>query len=123
MLSDWLSSSIRFSDWLKPFLSNSYPQQPHHRGSSCPASGTCDWNTFNSADPNPMVKSQLKPPRRCSVKFIFLKILYGALVGGPSSTDTHNDARPDHESMKLQQITMLVSKAFLLSLYKTLELI
>lgn len=60
-------------------FSNTYPQQPHHRGSSCPASGTCDWNTFNSADPNPM-------------------ILYGALVGGPSSTDTHNDARPDHES-------------------------
>ena len=98
MLSDWLSLSICFSDWLKPFLSNSYPQQPHHRGSSCPASGTCDWNTFNSADPNPMVSSQLKQPRWCSVKCDIFKILYGALVGGPSNTDTHNDARPDHES-------------------------
>ena len=24
--------------------------------------------------------------------------MYGALVGGPSNTDTHNDARSDHES-------------------------
>ena len=36
-------------------FTNSYPQQPHHRGSSCPASGNCDWNNFNSADANPMV--------------------------------------------------------------------
>ena len=36
--------------------------------------------------------------RWCSVRFNLFKILYGALVGGPSSTDTHNDARSDHES-------------------------
>ena len=32
-----------------------FPQQPHHRGSSCPASGACGWTEKDSADPNPMV--------------------------------------------------------------------
>ena len=41
------------------------PQQPHHRSSSCPASGNCNSGHGNaSSSPNPM-------------------ILYGALVGGP----------------------------------------
>ena len=41
------------------------PTQPHHASSSCPVdpNETCDWDDYNSPDPNPHV-------------------LYGALVGG-----------------------------------------
>ena len=57
------------------------PQRPHHRSSSCPDSGTCDWNDFNNPGANPHV-------------------LYGALVGGPhcpqyESSDTKSDHRDD----------------------------
>jgi len=54
------------------------PQRPHHRSSSCPDSGTCDWNDFNNPGANPHV-------------------LYGALVGGPQyeSSDTISDRRDD----------------------------
>ena len=54
------------------------PQRPHHRSSSCPDSGTCDWNDFNNPGANP-------------------HILYGALVGGPQyeSSDTISDRRDD----------------------------
>ena len=50
----------------------------NHRSSSCPDSGTCDWNDFNNPGPNP-------------------HILYGALVGGPQyeNSDTISDRRDD----------------------------
>lgn len=59
---------------------NNPPLRPHHAAASCPlAPATCDWSNFDSPDPNP-------------------NILYGALVGGPSSLndDTLNDARNDY---------------------------
>nr|CAD54726.1 beta-1,4-endoglucanase [Mastotermes darwiniensis] len=57
---------------------NNPPTHPHHRSSSCPdAPATCDWNNYNSADPNPHV-------------------LYGALVGGPDSNDNYEDLRSDY---------------------------
>merc|ERR1712150_85777 len=52
------------------------PQKPHHRSSSCPSTGPCDWNNYNSPDPNP-------------------HILYGALVGGPGDNDDYVDDRKD----------------------------
>ena len=54
----------------------SYPQQPHHRA----ASGV-GWNDFRNGLPNE-------------------NILYGALVGGPSSADdySYNDSRDDYIS-------------------------
>ena len=47
---------------------SSCPQYPYHVGSSCPKSisETYDWDAYLSSEPNP-------------------NILYGALVGGPSS--------------------------------------
>ena len=46
--------------------------------SSCPdAPAICDWNAFNSPDPNPHV-------------------LTGALVGGPDENDTYVDDRSDY---------------------------
>merc|ERR1712001_640226 len=58
---------------------NNPPQRPHHRSSSCPESGTCDWNDFNNPGPNP-------------------HILYGALVGGPQNqgSDQISDRRDDY---------------------------
>nr|CAD54730.1 beta-1,4-endoglucanase [Mastotermes darwiniensis] len=57
---------------------NNPPTHPHHRSSSCPdAPATCDWNNYNSANPNPHV-------------------LYGALVGGPDSNDNYQDLRSDY---------------------------
>jgi len=54
-----------------------YPVKPHHRSSSCPlAPATCDWNNFNSPNPNP-------------------QLLIGALVGGPGSA---NDQVIDEEA-------------------------
>jgi len=53
------------------------PTQPHHRSSSCPTTGTCDWNNFNYNGPNP-------------------QILYGALVGGPNDQDAYTDSRSDY---------------------------
>ncbi|RXG61861.1 Endoglucanase [Armadillidium vulgare] len=37
----------------------------------------CDWNAYNSPDPNPQV-------------------LYGALVGGPDQNDQYTDSRDDY---------------------------
>ncbi|XP_070574808.1 uncharacterized protein [Ptychodera flava] len=54
------------------------PQRPHHASSSCrdkPA--PCNWEDYNSQDPNPQV-------------------LYGALVGGPGRNDNYNDVRTDY---------------------------
>ena len=55
-----------------------YPNAPHRTSSSCPtpSGGTCDWNDFNSPNPNPW-------------------ILYGALIGGTQShlTDAFSDDR------------------------------
>ena len=53
-----------------------YPQQPHHRS----ASGATDWSGYDTPDPN---------------KYI----LYGALVGGPGSTDDNDyvDGRTDFQ--------------------------
>nr|AXQ39830.1 beta-1,4-endoglucanase [Diploptera punctata] len=54
------------------------PSHESHRSSSCPlAPATCDWNNYNSADPNPQV-------------------LYGALVGGPGQDDDYQDVRSDY---------------------------
>ncbi|XP_035826523.1 endoglucanase A-like [Aplysia californica] len=53
---------------------NHYPQQPHHRGSSCPSHGTCNQNANG---PNPHV-------------------LLGALVGGPKVDDSYTDVRSDY---------------------------
>jgi len=54
------------------------PARPHHRSSSCPpAPAACDWNTFNSPDPN-------------------YNVLTGALVGGPDQNDNYVDDRSDY---------------------------
>jgi hypothetical protein len=54
------------------------PQRPHHRASSCPPLGVqCTWDYFNNPGPNPQT-------------------LYGALVGGPGSSDDYVDARNDY---------------------------
>ena len=46
--------------------------------SSCPDAPTvCDWNTFNSPDPN-------------------FHVLTGALVGGPDENDNYVDSRQDY---------------------------
>jgi hypothetical protein len=46
--------------------------------SSCPdAPAVCDWNTFNSPDPN-------------------FHVLTGALVGGPDENDNYVDDRSDY---------------------------
>jgi len=46
--------------------------------SSCPdAPATCDWNTYNSANPN-------------------YHVLTGALVGGPDADDNYQDSRLDY---------------------------
>jgi len=52
-----------------------YPLQPHHRSSSCPVSGSCNFGNFNAPGPNP-------------------HILTGALVGGPESrSGSYTDKR------------------------------
>ncbi|RXG50783.1 Endoglucanase 1 [Armadillidium vulgare] len=57
---------------------NNPPQRPHHRSSSCPDEPeVCDWNAYNSPDPNPQV-------------------LYGAVVGGPDQNDQYTDSRDDY---------------------------
>ncbi|XP_077869189.1 uncharacterized protein LOC100367086 [Saccoglossus kowalevskii] len=49
------------------------PQNPHHRGSSCPdLPASCGWPEYGSTDPNP-------------------QILYGALVGGPDENGNYSD--------------------------------
>ena len=56
---------------------NNPPQRPHHRSSSCPSTGTCDWNNYNNPGPNPQT-------------------LNGALVGGPDENDYYEDKRQDY---------------------------
>ena len=54
------------------------PTQPHHRASSCPdLPAPCSWNEYAAKSPNPQV-------------------LYGALVGGPKSSDVYEDVRYDY---------------------------
>ena len=54
------------------------PVRPHHRSSTCPSTGTCDWNTYNGPQPN-------------------AHVLYGALVGGPKAADDqYEDDRSDY---------------------------
>ncbi|MGB3401489.1 MAG: glycoside hydrolase family 9 protein [Microcoleaceae cyanobacterium] len=71
-----LGDNPRNSSYMVGFGEN-YPQQPHHRA----ASGATDWNWSGDEqrDPNQY-------------------ILYGALVGGPASTDDHDyiDDRSDY---------------------------
>ena len=57
------------------------PQQPHHRGASCPdPPAACDWNSYNQAAPNPHV-------------------LTGALVGGPTDGDSgYEDKRSNYQA-------------------------
>ncbi|CAF3355726.1 unnamed protein product [Rotaria socialis] len=55
-----------------------FPQRPHHRSSSCPSRpAVCDWNAYNSPQPNP-------------------QLLIGALVGGPDQNDSYEDRRDDY---------------------------
>ncbi|CAF1310342.1 unnamed protein product, partial [Didymodactylos carnosus] len=57
---------------------NDYPKKPHHRSSSCPnRPALCDWNAYNSPNPNP-------------------QLLVGALVGGPDQQDFYEDKRDDY---------------------------
>ena len=58
---------------------NNPPQRPHHRSSSCPETGSCGWDQFNSPSPNP-------------------QIVYGALVGGPDNNDVYTDNRRNYIS-------------------------
>ena len=53
------------------------PQRPHHRSSSCPSSGQCNFDQLGEKGPNP-------------------QILYGALVGGPNEDDQFTDNRFDY---------------------------
>jgi len=54
------------------------PTRPHHRASSCPDKpAVCDWNAFNSPDPDP-------------------QSLTGAMVGGPDDKDAYADKRDDY---------------------------
>nr|AXQ39836.1 beta-1,4-endoglucanase [Loboptera decipiens] len=57
---------------------NNPPSHEQHRSSSCPdAPATCDWNTYNGGQAN-------------------AHVLYGALVGGPDSSDNYQDIRQDY---------------------------
>ncbi|XP_006814447.2 endoglucanase A-like [Saccoglossus kowalevskii] len=53
---------------------NNPPTRPHHRDSSCPAEGSCNWSNYGSPNPNPIT-------------------LTGALVGGPDMRDYFDDER------------------------------
>ncbi|KAK6177037.1 hypothetical protein SNE40_015225 [Patella caerulea] len=54
------------------------PKNPHHRGSSCPLlPAPCGWEEQQNKGPNPHT-------------------LYGALVGGPGSSDDYTDNREDY---------------------------
>jgi len=57
------------------------PVKPHHRSSSCqqPAPAPCDWNDYNSQNPNGQV-------------------LNGALVGGPDQNDNYQDDRTNFQT-------------------------
>ncbi|XP_066930293.1 endoglucanase F-like [Clytia hemisphaerica] len=55
------------------------PQQPFHKSSSCPSTGSCSLDQLFTNQPNP-------------------QILYGALVGGPSKTDRFSDRRANYET-------------------------
>ena len=35
--------------------SSNCPTKPHHRSSSCPATGDCTWDQYNSPNANPMI--------------------------------------------------------------------
>ncbi|GFR70504.1 endoglucanase [Elysia marginata] len=57
---------------------NKYPEQPHHRGASCPdRPAPCGSGQLNADAPSP-------------------QILQGALVGGPDASDNYNDRRTDY---------------------------
>jgi hypothetical protein len=56
-----------------------YPKQPHHRGASCPVTGSCGFNYLSANTDNPQV-------------------IYGALVGGPSSDDSYSDVRNNYQN-------------------------
>jgi len=57
------------------------PQRPHHRSASCqnPAPAPCDWNDYNSPNPNG-------------------NVLNGALVGGPDQNDNYSDDRGNFQT-------------------------
>jgi endoglucanase len=58
---------------------NDPPQKPHHRAASCPdRPAKCDWDNYQSQDPNPQV-------------------LNGALVGGPNQNDVWWDDRTNFQ--------------------------
>ncbi|GFO24172.1 endoglucanase [Plakobranchus ocellatus] len=57
---------------------SNYPQQPHHRGASCPdRPAPCSQAQFSANSPSP-------------------QILQGALVGGPDAQDNYQDRRTDY---------------------------
>ena len=72
-------------------LGSNCPTRPHHRSSSCPASGSCDGYQNRNAD-NPMVR----PSLYLIYETVNFQILYGALVGGPNQNDQYNDDRGDY---------------------------
>ena len=53
------------------------PTHEHHRGASCPISGPCGFDYYNTPNANP-------------------NILNGAIVGGPSLGDTYTDDRTNY---------------------------
>jgi hypothetical protein len=57
------------------------PLRAHHRAASCPTSGPCGWDNYNSPAPNP-------------------NILRGALVGGPPQPDdaSYEDIRTNYQT-------------------------
>nr|ADB85442.1 GH9 family protein [Limnoria quadripunctata] len=80
---DWAQSQIDYAlgsvghSFVCGFGENP-PTHPHHASSSCPdAPATCDWDTYDSSEPNPHT-------------------LFGALVGGPDENDAYTDDRSDY---------------------------
>ncbi|XP_050412028.2 endoglucanase E-4 [Patella vulgata] len=79
----WAMSQINYAlgdtgrSYVVGFGKNS-PQRPHHRASSCPLlPAPCGWGAQQNPGPNPHT-------------------LYGALVGGPGSSDNYADDRKDY---------------------------
>ncbi|CAL4122327.1 unnamed protein product [Meganyctiphanes norvegica] len=59
------------------------PKRPNHRSSSCAnAPVPCNWDTFNTHEPN-------------------ANVLYGALVGGPDINDSYEDKRSNYISNRV----------------------
>ena len=60
---------------------NNYPQKPHHRSSSCPSTGSCGWNDYNSGNPNPQVSWILIILPKSGLNFILNPVLIHTISG------------------------------------------